>query len=88
MDRWNIVATLNYLPHEDEAEIVLAKVPSYDTEEGRKIISNMVSRRRPDARRLHQRRYLHRHVAAYGHHLGGERARFSTMWALPSGSRS
>ena len=27
MDRWNIVATLNYLPHDAEAEIVLAKVP-------------------------------------------------------------
>src|ERR1700749_1364907 len=25
MDRWNIVATLNYLPHEAEQEIVLAK---------------------------------------------------------------
>ncbi len=27
MDRWNIVATLNYLPHDAEVEIVLAKVP-------------------------------------------------------------
>ena len=42
MDRWNIVATLNYLPHDDEANIVLAKVPSYDTEEGRKVVSQMV----------------------------------------------
>ena len=42
MDRWNIVATLNYLPHDDEANIVLAKVPSYDTEEGRKLVSQMV----------------------------------------------
>ncbi|NIO41404.1 MAG: cobaltochelatase subunit CobS, partial [Burkholderiales bacterium] len=31
IDRWNIVATLNYLPHHAEHEIVLAKVPSYDT---------------------------------------------------------
>ena len=37
MDRWNIVATLNYLPHDDEVNIVLAKAPAYDTEEGRKI---------------------------------------------------
>ena len=34
MDRWSIVSTLNYLPHEDEVGIVAAKLPSYDTEEG------------------------------------------------------
>src|SRR5262244_256748 len=39
MDRWNVVATLNYLPHDDEVNIVLAKVPSYDTDEGRKTIA-------------------------------------------------
>jgi cobaltochelatase CobS len=43
MDRWNIVATLNYLPHDEEVKIILAKVPSYDTETGRKTISAMVS---------------------------------------------
>ena len=43
LDRWNIVATLNYLPHDDEMKIVMAKVPSYDTEEGRLVINNMVS---------------------------------------------
>jgi cobaltochelatase CobS len=43
MDRWNIVATLNYLPHDDEVNIVLAKAPSYDNEEGRKTISAMVA---------------------------------------------
>jgi cobaltochelatase CobS len=43
MDRWNIVATLNYLPHDDEVEIVLAKAPSYDTEDGRKTVSAMVA---------------------------------------------
>ncbi len=42
MDRWNIVATLNYLPHDDEVNIVLAKAPSYDTDEGRKTIGAMV----------------------------------------------
>jgi len=42
MDRWNIVATLNYLPHDDEKGIVLAKVPSYDTPEGRDTIAAMV----------------------------------------------
>src|ERR1700728_1090296 len=29
MDRWNIVATLNYLPEDEETEIVLAKVPAF-----------------------------------------------------------
>jgi len=43
MDRWNIVATLNYLPHEDEVAIVLAKAPNYDDEAGRKMISSMVA---------------------------------------------
>ncbi len=42
MDRWNIVATLNYLPHDDEVNIVLAKAPAYDTDDGRKTIGAMV----------------------------------------------
>jgi cobaltochelatase CobS len=33
MDRWNIVATLNYLPHDAEVEIVLAKMPDADIEQ-------------------------------------------------------
>ena len=43
MDRWNIVATLNYLAHEEEQRIVLSKVPSYDTDSGRQTISAMVA---------------------------------------------
>ena len=42
MDRWNIVSTLNYLEHDAEAEIVLAKVPSYNTDERRGLIDKMV----------------------------------------------
>ena len=42
MDRWNIVAVLNYLEHDAEEEIVLSKVPNYDTEDGRKAVSAMV----------------------------------------------
>jgi cobaltochelatase CobS len=42
MDRWNIVATLNYLPHDAEVNIVLAKTPGYNTAEGKKTISAMV----------------------------------------------
>jgi cobaltochelatase CobS len=43
MDRWNIVATLNYLPHDAEVEIVLAKAPSWDSEDGRRAVSAMVA---------------------------------------------
>jgi len=42
MDRWNIVATLNYLGHDDELEIVLSKCPDYADEEGRELLSAMV----------------------------------------------
>jgi cobaltochelatase CobS len=42
MDRWSIVTTLNYLPHDNEVEIVLAKSPSYNTADGKKKISAMV----------------------------------------------
>ena len=42
MDRWNIVATLNYLPHDDEIKIVLAKMPLHNTPEGRDLVSNMI----------------------------------------------
>jgi cobaltochelatase CobS len=42
MDRWNIVATLNYLPHEAEKEIVLSKIPGYDTPEGQQQIAAMI----------------------------------------------
>lgn len=42
MDRWSIVTTLNYLPHDDEVAIVLAKLPEY--RDGREqIIKQMVS---------------------------------------------
>jgi cobaltochelatase CobS len=43
MDRWNIVTTLNYLPHEQEVDIVTAKCPEYDNAEGREKISAMVA---------------------------------------------
>ena len=42
MDRWSIIVALNYLSHAQESAIVLAKNKSYDTEEGRSNISNMV----------------------------------------------
>ena len=42
MDRWNIVVTLNYLSHADETAIVLAKMPEFNTNEGRDEIASMV----------------------------------------------
>ena len=42
MDRWSIVTTLNYLPHDDEVSIVLSKAKHYDNAEGREIVSKMV----------------------------------------------
>jgi cobaltochelatase CobS len=42
MDRWSIVTTLNYLPHDNEVEIVLAKARHYRTEAGRDIVNKMV----------------------------------------------
>ena len=43
MDRWSIVVNLNYLPHDEEVNIVLAKVKSYAaTEHGRETVARMV----------------------------------------------
>jgi cobaltochelatase CobS len=42
MDRWSIVTTLNYLPHDREVDIVLAKAPKYRTPEGRDTVAKMV----------------------------------------------
>lgn len=42
MDRWSIVTTLNYLPHEQESEIVLSKLPNYNDPNGRQQIEQMV----------------------------------------------
>ena len=42
MDRWSIVATLNYLPHSDEVDIIVAKQKSYDTKQGKEQVSQMV----------------------------------------------
>ncbi|MEY4364291.1 MAG: hypothetical protein RLZZ24_1643, partial [Pseudomonadota bacterium] len=43
VDRWNIVASLNYLPHDEEVAIVLARVPSNaQSEQGRRLVHAMV----------------------------------------------
>jgi cobaltochelatase CobS len=43
MDRWSIVATLNYLSHDDERKIVVAKVPQLDDDAGRRVADNMIN---------------------------------------------
>jgi cobaltochelatase CobS len=42
MDRWSIVTTLNYLPHDNEVEIILAKSKHFQNEAGKKIVDQMV----------------------------------------------
>ena len=43
MDRWSLVTTLNYLPHDKEVGIVLAKNKAYgETDKGKKLVGNMV----------------------------------------------
>jgi len=42
MDRWSIVTTLNYLPHDAETDIVLSKCAAYKGER-KKVISRMVT---------------------------------------------
>lgn len=43
LDRWSMVTTLNYLEHDAEVEIVLAKNPFLQNEAGRKMVSQMVT---------------------------------------------
>ncbi len=43
MDRWSLVATLNYLSHDAETQIVLSKAPNYNTKNGRETIAKMVT---------------------------------------------
>jgi cobaltochelatase CobS len=43
MDRWNIVVTLNYLPHDREVDVVLARCPEYRAGNGRETVSAMVA---------------------------------------------
>jgi cobaltochelatase CobS len=43
IDRWNIVASLDYLPAEEEIAIVQARVPSLANEAGRTVVRSMVA---------------------------------------------
>ncbi|MCB1885340.1 MAG: cobaltochelatase subunit CobS, partial [Geminicoccaceae bacterium] len=42
MDRWSVVVQLNYLSHEDETRIVLAKCPEWQTPDKRRQVGAMV----------------------------------------------
>lgn len=42
MDRWSIVTTLNYLPHDQEVGIVYAKAKAFTGDDGRATIAKMV----------------------------------------------
>ncbi|NCC21483.1 MAG: cobaltochelatase subunit CobS [Alphaproteobacteria bacterium] len=42
LDRWNILATLNYLSHEDETSIVARKIPDFDKSTDKAEIARMV----------------------------------------------
>lgn len=42
MDRWSIVTTLNYLPHDNEVNIILAKAKHYRDAKGKEIVNKMV----------------------------------------------
>ena len=43
IDRWNIVASLNYLPRDEEVAIVQARVPSLANEAGTALVHRMVA---------------------------------------------
>jgi cobaltochelatase CobS len=43
IDRWNIVASLNYLPVEEEIAIVVARVPELGDADGRDLVAAMVA---------------------------------------------
>ncbi len=43
MDRWSITTVLNYMPAETEVAVVLGKAPHLQTEEGRELVTRMVT---------------------------------------------
>jgi cobaltochelatase CobS len=43
IDRWNIVANLNYLGHDEEVQIVLARVPALANAAGQALVASMVA---------------------------------------------
>ncbi len=70
MDRWNIVATLNYLDHQSEVEIILAKLPVLRQQGRPRDAVQYGAGRRLDPARFHQWR-----------HLDGDEPRTVLTWA-------
>ena len=73
MDRWSLVATLNYLSHDAECGIVLAKAPEYDDEEGRRTVAAMVTLADLTRSGFIAGDVVHGHEPANRHHVGAER---------------
>jgi cobaltochelatase CobS len=73
MDRWSLVATLNYLSHDAETAIVLAKAPHYNTEKGRKTVSQMVTVADLTRTAFMNGELVHGDEPPDGHQLGPER---------------
>ena len=59
MDRWTIVTTLNYLPHDAEGGDRAGQGPELRRPTPAARSSAHGARRRPDPQRLHERRHLH-----------------------------
>ena len=73
MDRWSIVTTLNYLSHDAEAEIVLAKSPLLQHAGRQEDYRRDGARRRYDPQCIHQWRSFDRDEPAHRDDLGPER---------------
>ncbi len=63
MDRWSLVATLNYLSHDAEAAIVLSKAPHLQQRQGSQDHQPDGHGGRPDPYGLHEWGSQHGHVA-------------------------
>ena len=73
MDRWSIVTTLNYLAHDEEVEIVLAKAQALSHPGRPRHRQQDGAARRSHPQRVRQRRPVDGDEPAYGDHLGRER---------------
>jgi hypothetical protein len=80
MDRWSIVTTLNYLPHDKEVEIVARQGASLPNDRRASETARRMVRVADLTRAgLHQRRPVDRDEPAHGHHLGRERQIFGDL---------
>ena len=66
MDRWSIVTTLNYLEHDEEAAIVIAKAPLYEFARRPKGDRRHGAGSRYDPKRVHCRRHFNRDEPTHG----------------------